>query len=95
MKNGLLALLGIGVLIVLSVLVNGWVAAVLWGWFVVPLFGLPAINIAQACGVGMTINMLTGQKSTQKTDDWASVMATAFFVPLLLLGVGWIVHLFV
>lgn len=37
--------------IIPAVLWKGWVVAVMWHWFVVPVFGLPYISAIQAGGI--------------------------------------------
>jgi hypothetical protein len=31
----------------------GWSVSVLWGWFVVPAFGIPAISVSQGAGLSL------------------------------------------
>ena len=40
--------IGIGALLVPLAILRGWVLSILWGWFMVPVFGLPALGIAQS-----------------------------------------------
>lgn len=45
--------------VVYSTLVSGLVLAVLWGWFIVPIFKLPELTTVQAIGVGYVVSYLT------------------------------------
>lgn len=48
-----------GVLAVIaSMLLNGYAFSVLWGWFIVPVFGVPALSVMQAVGIATLISML-------------------------------------
>ena len=73
----------------------GLALSVLWGWFVVPLFGLPPIALWQAYGLTLTLAALRvwGQERVVrdgKTAAWAMVVQPPVLCGLLLL-VGWCV----
>lgn len=65
----LLALLGIigssflflVAIIAIPAIVNGFMLKVLWSWFAVPVFNLPALTIPQAMGLCLVIGLLTRQ----------------------------------
>lgn len=80
--------------------VGAYTASVLWAWFAVPIFGLPALSIAQAYGVGLTIRMLKGvdiHKEDNKR-EFGETVARALLLPPLICGmvllVGWVVKQF-
>lgn len=96
----LLALLTIP-LIVLSSIWRGYVLTVLWGWFIVPVFHLPALTIVVAIGVAMVVGFLTYQQPEEKPNDTRSStekisagIATALMHPAVYLLIGWIIQLF-
>ena len=79
-----------------GVIWRGWVFTVLWGWFVVPLFGLPALGLSQAIGLMLVINYLTFHKPQP---DERSLIEQIFYgaawvalYPAMVLLVGWIVQ---
>jgi hypothetical protein len=75
---------------------RGWVITYLWGWFIAPLFGLPLLTIPYAIGLTFTARVMldTGQES--KSDGGLTEkFLTSIILSLLLLGVGWIIQLFV
>lgn len=80
-------------------LLSGWVLTILWGWFIVPTFGLPRLGIAPALGVSLVVGYLTRHwvdvKSPERTsaERWTRTFAITLS-PLLSLGMGWVVHLF-
>lgn len=89
------------VILVLSTVLGGWVMSILWAWFVVPTLGLPAISIVEAIGLTMAIRVLVngyGSTSNKKYDDLSDLIANMvtvlFGMPLMLLGIGYIIHLF-
>lgn len=49
-------------LVVLTVLLHGWVLSTLWGWFVVPIFALPALGLWQAVGLSLFVSYFRGIK---------------------------------
>lgn len=74
--------------------VNGIVISILWGWFIVPL-GMPSLSVVNAVGMGLVISMFTARptKSTSDEDIFAAFLFGLFY-PLLMLGLGFLWHLF-
>lgn len=77
---------------------NGYALMVLWGWFVVPLFDLPPLTIAQAIGLSVLVGFLTHQRIESKEDekpveDTISAVLFASVKPAMALLIGWIVTL--
>ena len=93
-----LAIIGALVLIPVTSILNGWVLTKLWGWFVVPVFGLPALSIAPAIGLSIIVGYLTihANKSNDSSsnDGVGLALFKAISTPLLYLFFGWIVSLF-
>jgi len=90
----LLALLGfftLGALLLcaLALLIRGICLSILWAWLIAPVFGLPALGIAPAIGLTVFLNFLLNHKQEEQT------VADVFVVPLFVLGVGWVIHLFI
>ena len=94
----ILVVVGIGGVIVLSALVNGWTLSILWKWFMVPVFGLPMLSIPQAIGIAMVIGYLTFQNNDAQEKERSTTERVIFWValivlrPLITLAFGWIVH---
>jgi hypothetical protein len=84
----LAAVVGVAGLYLTAILCRGFVLTVLWGWFVVPVFGLPALGIASALGLTVLLNNLLGHKREAKS------LTDIFLMALAALGVGWLIHLF-
>jgi hypothetical protein len=74
---------------------HGWVFKILWWWFVAPVFGLPALTVAQALGIGLMVSFLTKQLglAEKEREAWESVLES-IAQPFLVLGFGWLVHQF-
>lgn len=85
-------------LLTLSAILKGYVLSVLWGWFAVPLFGLPPIGIPAAIGVALIVGMLSHEHQRQPKSEGkydAVVELSAVFIrPFVALGIGWIVKRF-
>ena len=91
---------GIALLIAVASIWRGYVFSVLWGWFIVPTFALPALSIPLAIGIAMVVSFLTYQfhhnKDDRKTGDKvAAAVGTIILYPLLTLGIGWVVLQFI
>jgi len=87
-----------GMVAIIAIL-DGWILCILWRWFIVPLFGLPELNIGSAIGISLIIGLLTGkktdnQKKEEKENGKTGKSFNIICIPLLILFVGWIVHLF-
>lgn len=83
------------VLVGASVL-NGWTLSVLWRWFMVPIFGLPALSIPQAIGVVTVIGYMTKDvdaktDSRTTTEKWVSGIVALLVRPTVSLAMGWVV----
>lgn len=87
-------------MLVLSSLLRGYALSILWGWFVVPVFGLPRLSVLQAIGIAMVVGFLTHQTDEYKDNDKSTkermieAVILAILTPLFALFFGYIVHSF-
>lgn len=82
-------------LIVISSILNGWALSILWGWFFVPVLGLPPIGITQAIGIAMVTAFLTHQYDAgNEKQDQSKVWTYMLVRPLVALAIGWVVKQF-
>ena len=88
-----LAVLGVPLLIVVSAVINGLVLKVLWGWFMVTTFGLPTLSISAAIGSMVVVDFLIA-KTVKDEPPMSKVLAESLLMPLIFLGMGWVVQLF-
>ena len=93
--------IGAVVLMAFSSIFNGYALSVLWGWFMVPTFGLPELSVAPAIGIALVVGYLTKQYNNSKTKKNESFgkellksALTAILKPSFALLFGYIVHLF-
>ena len=90
----LLVIIGAVLVGVLGTILNGFVLTFLWQWFIEP-FGLAPIGIAWAIGLCMTIRMVTINTETVTKDRTLPDALTNMIVtPLIMLLIGFIVHLY-
>ncbi len=64
-------LIGLWILtVIISSVAQGFTVAMLWQWFVVPVFGLPTISIVVALGLGLIFSVYKGvQKAPTKDSE--------------------------
>jgi hypothetical protein len=96
---GVIAAPFVAALVALMVIWQGYVLAILWGWFMVPAFGLTPLSVPMAIGVSMVASSFTGKKRSynEMTDpkkNWQN-MVFPFLSPAFALGVGWVVKQYV
>lgn len=99
MTRGTFALLSL-LMIPVGMLLTGFTISVLWGWFIVPTFELPALSMTQALGLGITVGYFTSHLANH---DWGEedldektfrVVVLPFAKTGIFLLFGWIVTLF-
>lgn len=80
---------------------SGFTLSVLWGWFVVPLFSLPALSVAQAYGVALVLRAANGLKYSDKgaKEGLGSTLSKMLLLPPFVCGLfllfGWVAKSFV
>jgi len=85
---GLIALIGICVL-------QGLAISLTWGWFVVPVFPLPPINIVESIGIAFVAVAIKPSISTSNESDLVEQFSRAFSQPLLVITFGYILTFFI
>lgn len=88
------AVAGAVAVVALSAIWGGYVVHVLWGWFIVPTFGAPALSIPAAIGVMLVLGAMKSAKYREADDEAGKTLAVSFIVPLLSLGAGYVVRMF-
>jgi len=88
--------------LILGAIWGGFVLVVLWGWFIVPAFHVAQISIVLAIGINCIVRLLTYTIPAARQEDKEDAakaltvaLAWSFFYPLVVLGCGYVVHLFV
>lgn len=89
-----MSVLGLTLVTVVIYLLHGVSLQLLWRWFVSPTFGLPAISLVQAIGIGIIVDLLTKQHIPRDKDAQKELIAFQILSPVFAVAIGWIVHLF-
>ena len=75
----------------------GWTISVLWGWFITPMVAWN-IGVLNAAGLRLIFKSFTGPdfkfQDVVADDDWIVAIIVTAISPLLILGVGWILHFY-
>ena len=79
---------------IIAYLLDGLALKLLWGWFMVPTFGLPVISLVQAIGIGIVISFLTQQHIPRDEEQQTEMMVFTVVVPVLAIIIGGVAHLF-
>lgn len=79
--EGLLALFAL-LLLVLLALYSGFTLATLWGWFVVPTFGVPTLTTSTATGLILVVGTIRARVDVGKKDE-PGAAARAVVSPLM------------
>lgn len=83
----------------ISIFWGGYVASVLWFWFVVPL-GAPAISTTHAAGLSCVVSTFMGsrglyqgeQKNKSPEEAISTALGVVILIPLVVLTFGWLIH---
>ena len=86
--------------VLLASITGGWALSVLWGWFVIPVFGVSPIGVPAAMGLTLTAQLiLRPDYKTEPDVDAAELfgktVAVGFIAPLFVVFLGWVLHSFV
>lgn len=88
---------------IVAIILKGWVIVMMWDWFVVPAFGSEPLTIPYAVGLIFLIGYLVKDVGADEVEEKAKWPAArqiksikwSFSAPLLVVSIGWIIHLFV
>jgi hypothetical protein len=73
---------------------GAYALTVLWGWFVVPVFGLDPISMTYAAGLGVLISFAF-KSVPDKGPDMAAAVGITLLYPAFALAIGWVITLFI
>lgn len=92
------------IVLILSTILGGYIFSLFWGWFIVPVFLVSPLSIAQAIGISFIVRYTTKDFSEKKNEVeerrdfniilYTEVIRTVVMTGFLFLG-GWIIHLFI
>jgi hypothetical protein len=84
--------IGVMGLLIAATILRGWALSILWGWFVVPVFGLPPLSIPQAIGIAVTFSLIAHQYVPSKDKETWGPIVFAILSPFIAVLVGYIVR---
>ena len=69
----------------------GWAAAILWGWFMVPIFGATVLSTVQCWAIVLTISMFRPRLNLTKSDpsEFWSATGGIIIAPPISVALGW------
>jgi hypothetical protein len=80
-------------LVVPAYLLYGGVLAILWRWFVVSAFHVAPLSVAQAIGVSLVVSIVVPGPRDERSA--IELLAASVGKALVVLAIGWVVHLWV
>lgn len=84
---------------VITTLISGFVFQTLWGWFIVPTFTMQPMTLIQAIGISFFISYIKRNLDKENDDEFSMEfvvkgLVISVVMALLILGLGWIITLF-
>jgi len=96
-KNGLFSMLLISVFITaIQLALTGFVLSQLWAWFIVPVFHVSELTVAQAIGVALVAGFVTHKPDLSEGDEarkFTKLATDAVLHPVLFLIIAFVVRL--
>lgn len=77
-----------------GVIWHGYVLSVLWGWFIVTIFGMAPLSIPQAMGIACIAGFMKSNRrfvkdERSRSEKMLELMFVAFLAPIVSLGFGY------
>lgn len=93
----ILAILGFIAWAFVSSVLNGWAFSILWGWFIVPTFAIPALSVPLAIGISMCVSYVTYVPKFVKgeDEDTTGLIIFSLLKPFIVLLFAYIVKQFI
>lgn len=82
--------------IVIGIVLGGVLVMKFWEWFINPVFYIGLLSLGQAVGISSFITLFKTVSFDKKSDvGTMTVMISSVVYQSLLLGLGWIISLFI
>jgi hypothetical protein len=78
----------------IAIVWSAYALTVLWGWFVVPTFGLAPLGIAYAAGLSVLISFAF-KTVPEKASDTSHAVGVMLLHPAFALAIGWVITKFI
>lgn len=90
-----IVVVGVSGIIALGVILGGYVFSWLWLWFAVPL-GAKPIGVALSIGIVLLVRTaVLDNRNAKESKEPIDAIIEQIVISLLVLGMGYIIHLFV
>jgi len=90
----LLQVVGLLLLIPFTAILDGWAISTTWRWFVAQTFDMPTLSMAQAIGLGLMVRYITYRYAAEDERGFAKQLLASLLLPIIYVGLGWLVTLF-
>jgi hypothetical protein len=82
---------GVVALMFVAIAANAFVLSMLWAWYVVPVFGMPALSLPVAFGLGLIASCFHRSYTPHiPKDQQFQAFVSALAYPFILLTFGWL-----
>ena len=85
-------------LLIVTTVLSGFVFTILWGWFIVPTFGMQDLRVIEGIGIMFIIGFVKAKIEKDDDGDIFEKMLTSvvfsIFWCLMALGIGYIISQF-
>ena len=85
------------VLVICSIITHGWALSKLWAWFVVTTLNAPPLTIPAAIGLATIVKLFRPlakrDKENRSVDELIESAFISIMSPLVGVGIGWLVKL--
>jgi len=83
---------------IVSAFSYGWVALVMYRWFVLPIIGWPHLSYSQMTGIIAFVSVFFSKSTSIKEEyqlEASEMYLKSLLTPWVCLFVGWMVHIFI
>jgi hypothetical protein len=91
---GIILIGGFFFLVALGSIWTGYAISVIWGWYVVKIFGLPYLPIPAAIGISALISCFKthrpNEEGKESTTFWLELLAPAFALAIAWVAKHWL-----
>jgi hypothetical protein len=78
----------------IGIIWGAYALTVLWGWFVMPVFGLAPLGLAHAAGLAVLTSFVV-RHVPEKATSTSHAVGVMLLHPLFALAIGWVITLFI
>ncbi|WP_216838401.1 hypothetical protein [Falsiroseomonas tokyonensis] len=76
-------------------ILRAWMLTLMWGWYLVPAFGLEPLRLIYAFGILLILGFLRGRPPSQKDEKFLAAALISLLASAAILGMAWIGTFFI